>query len=189
MPNGRTNATDTANSAVWRTLAWIGVALQAAALIWALWSQTWNGAWTIGLFLAMSVLFLLMQDRLPTLLDFIVVVAAVVNAGGWAWEWYQSLAWFDEFVHAFTSFALVSAVAYLGVSRNWIGATPGTTTFVLWAAGIGLGLGIVWEILESLFLNLTFWDTIVDLVMDTLGAAAAGWFLGWLERHLRTRRP
>lgn len=123
-----------------------------------------------------------MQDRLPGLISFLVVLAAIINAGGWAWNWYN-LVWFDEFVHAFTSFAVMSAVGYVAWSRNWTSAVPGTVRFVLWAAAVGLGLGIVWEIFESLFLNLTFRDTIVDLVMNTLGAAAAGWFVGQIAPH------
>ena len=43
-------------------------------------------------------------------MDFLVVMAALVNAGGWAWEWYRAIAWFDEFVRAFTSFAVVAAI-------------------------------------------------------------------------------
>ena len=170
------------NDRTWRMLAWIGVVLQAVALVFVLWSQKWGGVRTIGLFLALSTAFLLMEDRLPSLISFLVVLAAMINAGGWSWNWY-SLVWFDEFVHAFTSFAILSAVGYLAWLRNWTSATPGTAKFVIWVAAVGLGLGIVWEIFESLFLNLTFWDTIVDLVMDTLGAAVAGWFVGQVAPH------
>ena len=167
-----------ADSAAWRMLAWAGVALQVAALLFVLWSQQWNGAWTIALFLGLSTGFLLMQNRLPGLIDFLVVLAALLNAGGWAWEWYHSIVWFDEFVHAFTSFAVVAAIAWVAWSRRWITAASGSKAFILQAAAIGFGLGVVWEIFESLFLNLTFWDTVMDLIMDTLGAAIAGWFLG-----------
>ena len=46
--------------------------------------------------------------------------------------------------------------------------------FILQASAVGLALGVVWEIFESLFFNLTFWDTTTDLLLDTLGAAIAG---------------
>lgn len=61
------------------------------------------------------------------------------------------------------------------------------------AAAFGLGLGMLWKISESLFLNLTFWDKfwdkIVDLVMNVIGAAVAGWFNGWMVQRRRGRRP
>lgn len=177
-----------ANSRAWRVLAWIGVGLQLIALIFVLWAAKWGGAWTIALFLGFSIGFLLMQDRMPSLIDFIVVMMALVNAGGWAWEWYQAFAWFDEFVHAFSLFAIVSALAYIGAGRGWMEAAQGMGRFVLLAAATGLGLGILWEIVESFFLNLTFWDTIVDLVMDTLGAAAAGWFVWNIAPRRAARR-
>ena len=167
-----------ANNVLWRILAWIGVALLLVAFIFVLWAQRWNGAWTIALFFALSLAFLLMKEHVPSLVSFLVVLTAVVNAGGWAWEWYQSFAWFDEFIHTFTSFAVVSAIASAAWARGRGGFVPGGGRAVVWAAAVGLGLGILWEILESFFLNLTFWDTIVDLVLDALGAAAAGWFVG-----------
>lgn len=183
--NPNAPAAGEADSAAWRMLAWAGVALQGVGLLFVLWSQQWNGAWTIALFLGLSTGFLLMQDRLPGLIDFLVVLAALLNAGGWAWEWYQTFAWFDEFVHGFTSFAVVAAIAWIAWSRRWITAASGSKAFILQAAAIGFGLGVVWEIVESLFLNLTFWDTIVDLIMDTLGAAVAGWFLGQITPNAR----
>ena len=177
-----------ANSNTWRVLAWVGVALQAIALVFVLWSQKWGGAWTIALFLALSTAFLLMKDRLPSLISFIVVTAALLNAGGWAWNWYQSFAWFDEFIHLFTASAVMSAIGYIARSRGWTSAAPGTGKFILWTAAVGFGLGIVWEVFESMFLNLTFWDTIVDLVMDTLGAAVAGWFVAQVAPERQSAR-
>lgn len=171
------------NSGTWRVLAWLGVALQAAALVFVLWSEEWGGASTIAVFLVVSTAFLLLQNGVPALPSFLIVLAAIVNAGGWAWNWYDQFTWFDEAVHAYTSFATMSAVAYLAYKRHWTRATPGNARFVLWTALVGLGLGVVWEIFESSFLNLHFWDTIVDLIMDTIGAALAGWFVGWVVRE------
>ena len=149
--NSNAPAAGAGDSGAWRTLAWTGVALQVAALLFVLWSQKWGGAWTIALFLGLSVGFLLMQDRLPGLIDFLVVLAALVNAGGWAWEWYHSIAWFDEFVHAFTSFAVVAAIAWIAWSRRWITAASGSGVFILQAVVIGFGLGVVCEISRACF--------------------------------------
>lgn len=172
---------DLAHDRSWNTLAWLGVALQAAALVFVLLSQRWGGAWSIQIFLILSVVFLLLDERLPKLISFIVVVASIINAGGWAWNWYDRFVWFDEFIHTFSSFTLMSAMGAVAWTRGWGNAVPGTGRFVVWSAVVGLGLGILWEIAESLFLNLRVLDTIVDLVVDTIGAALAGWFLGALK--------
>lgn len=185
---GTASHSSSVDSATWRALAWGGVVLQAAALVAVWWLQRWNGLWTIGGFLIVSLAFMMIQDRLPSLLDFLVVLAALLNAGGWAWNWFDLFVWFDEFIHFFTGFAGMAALGYVLWTRGTIKAEPGSGAFVLRVALIGLGLGIVWEIAESLFLNLTFLDTIVDLVMDTLGAALGGWLAGWALNQTDTQQ-
>lgn len=171
------------NSSTWRALAWFGVVLQAIAFIAVWWLEQWNGLWTIGGFFVLSLMFMLIRDRIPSLISFLIVCAALLNAGGWAWNWFNRFIWFDEFVHAFTPLALVSAIMY----RLWTGSSinnePGSGGFILKAALIGLGLGIAWEIVEATFLNLSLIDTLVDLLMDTIGAALGGWFAGWAIRN------
>lgn len=170
------------NSGFWRILAWIGVALQVISLIFVLFSEHWGGAWTTGGFLVLTLIFVGMKEHLPSLIDFLVVLAALLNAGGWAWNWYQNIVWFDEFIHFYTAFSMMSAIGYTAWRRDWVDADPGTGKFILWVAAVGLGLGIIWEILESLWLNLALGDTIVDLIMDAIGAAVAGWFVSWVIR-------
>ncbi|MBJ6127099.1 hypothetical protein [Microvirga splendida] len=176
------SSSSSVNSGTWRMLAWVGVALQAIAFVAVWWLQRWGGLWTIGGFFILSLAFMLMKDRIPSLMSFLIVCAALLNAGGWAWNWFNQFVWYDEFIHTFTPFALVSALMY----RLWTGGSiddaPGSGSFVLKAALIGLGLGIAWEIVEMLFLNLTVVDTLIDLVMDTIGAALGGWFAGWAIR-------
>jgi hypothetical protein len=173
------------DSGIWRLLAWVGVALQVIGLIAVLLIERWGGAWIMIAFLAVSVWFLAFERRLPSLLDFLAVCASLVNAGGWVWNWYDLFIWFDEFVHAFTAFAYISTLIYVLWARGSISAKPGSGAFIVKAALLGFGLGIVWEIIEMAFLNLTPVDTIVDLVMDTLGAAAGGWLAGWAIRRQR----
>jgi hypothetical protein len=43
-------------------------------------------------------------------------------------------------------------------------------------------MGIAWELFELTYLQLTWPDTILDLVMDTSGAALGGWFALWMIR-------
>ncbi|MFC1458570.1 hypothetical protein ACETIH_18060 [Microvirga arabica] len=173
------SSSSSVNSGTWRMLAWVGVVLQAIAFVAVWWLQRWGGLWTISGFFVLSLAFMLMKDRIPSLMSFLIVCAALLNAGGWAWNWFDQFVWFDELIHTFTPFALVSALMYRLWTGGLINNPPGAVSFVLKAALIGLGLGIAWEFLEMLFLNLHLTDTLIDLVMDTIGSAAGGWFAGW----------
>lgn len=167
----------------WRALAWIGVVLMNAALVVVWTAEQWNGAWTIGLFLGISIVFLLMRDKLPSVFGFLVVFASLVNAGGWALGWFHVFFWFDEFVHTFTAFAGLSAIGYLHAQRQPALAQPGRSKLIWWCAGLGLLLGIGWEIAEALFINLAPVDTILDLAADTVGAALGGLFARWAAKR------
>lgn len=74
---------------------------------------------------------------------------------------------------------MTSAVGYLGWTHRYITGSPPSASFILRPAVIGFALGVGWEIAEALVLNLAWIDTILDLLMDTIGAVAAGWFVGW----------
>jgi len=176
------------NSGVWRTLAWLGVALQAAALVAVVLFERWHGALTIGAFLVLSTSFLLLQGRLPGIFSFLIVIATIGNAFGWTWNLFHQFVWYDEAIHAFTPFALVAAIVYRLWTRDAINSRPGGAAFVLEAALIGLGIGIAWELIEMTFLDLAIVDTVVDLIMDTIGAAAGGWFAGWVIDQQGERR-
>ena len=175
-----------ADSGTFRALAWIGVILQAAALVFVVVSQRWGGLPSIGIFVVLSLLFLLMKERVPSLISFLVVVAAIVNAGGWAWEWF-ALVWFDEVVHSFSSLAVVAALLCMAWGWGWLTHPGRTGSVVLMAMAVGLGLGILWEIVEATFVSLTLLDTISDIVLDVIGAAIGGLLADWAMQ--RARRP
>jgi hypothetical protein len=180
MATTYTNPSSSVDSSTARVLAWCGVALQVVAFIAVWWLQRWNGLWTIGGFFVLSLAFMLLQDRMPSMISFLIVCASLLNAGGWAWNWFHQFRWFDEIVHTFTPFALVSAIMYHLLTNGWVSRPPGTSGFMIMAALIGLGLGMVWELLEASFLNLAWGDTLLDVVMDTIGAAIGGIFAGWV---------
>jgi hypothetical protein len=98
------------DSRFWRLLAWSGVALELAALVVVLMLERWGGAWSIAAFLILSVGFLLSQDRTPGPIDVLVIVAAMVNAAGWAWDLFDRFVWYDETVHFFMTFAVIAAL-------------------------------------------------------------------------------
>lgn len=166
-----------------RVLAWIGVAVQVVALAAVLVLQRWVGGLSLAIFLGLSVLFLALEERLPNLIVLLVVTAALINAALWAWNLSQPVAFYDEATHAYSSFAVVSALGWLAWTRRWIRVPPHGARFLVTMAALGLGLGILWEIVEFVFLDIPFWDTVGDLVMDAIGAFCAGLFLAWAIRR------
>lgn len=150
----------------------------------ARWSENLGGLWIILGFLTGSIIFLLVIRRLPSLLAFVAILAAVVNAGGWAWSWYDAVPWFDELVHTYSPFAIVAVLMFWFWRVGWVTARPASGKWVILAAGCGLAVGVSWEILESLFIDLRPQDTIVDLVLDTVGASMGGWLSGWVIQRM-----
>ncbi|MBD2465500.1 hypothetical protein H6G89_31370 [Oscillatoria sp. FACHB-1407] len=68
----------------YRIAAWIGQALLAIAIILAIGQGKWQNALALTLFLVASFSFVIRGDRLPTLFDFLFVLAALLNTGGWS---------------------------------------------------------------------------------------------------------
>ena len=120
----------------------------------------------------------MLATSLPSVFSLIAAVAAVVNAVAYAGG-YWGLPLYDEAVHTYTGFAVSSVFGYvLAQRRDW---HPDAHA---WAFGIavvtfGLGTGILWEMLEMLVLDLQWWDTVTDLIADTVGAFIAALFVAW----------
>ena len=73
----------------YRVAAWVGQALLGAAMLWELVQGEWLPAAALAGFLIVSFLFVAFERKLPTLFDLIFVIAALINAGGWAWDLYN----------------------------------------------------------------------------------------------------
>lgn len=171
-----------ARSSAWRHLAWSGVALQAAALVAIFFVERWHGLPSMLIYLAVTVAFLWADESIPNLLSFLVVLAAVLNAFGWAFNLFEMIGFYDELIHLFSSFAVIGALGCHAWTHNHVDAQPGSWRFVGILAGFGLGLGILWELVEMTFLDLTWGDTLADLVIDTVGAACAAPLVSWTIR-------
>ncbi|SDC32629.1 hypothetical protein [Belnapia rosea] len=100
------------------------------------------------------------------------------NVAGYVFDLYAAFWWFDRLLHAATILALTFwlAVFFLGE-----GIREGRTVlFVLLVAATGVALGALWEVAEWMFDHFASGDvikgkddTVIDIVMDTIGAAAA----------------
>ncbi len=116
-------------------------------------------------------------------------VAILVNAAGYILDLYDRFWWFDDAAHAYTSFSLSLLLALLLYGRVLNGARTHSVLFVLAVAVLGGGIGALWEIAEwgydqwvpeNAILGKT--DTIIDLILDTIGALAAGLLSLWMIR-------
>jgi hypothetical protein len=164
----------------YRTLAWVLQGLLAIAIVAVLIQGKWLPALTLGGFLLVSFLFVKFEHTLPNIFDLIFMIAALINAGGWAWDLYNKPGPYDEIAHFFTIFAITLAFGFLlyrelmesFYERRWL--------FVLTIASLGIALGTLWEIIEWLAdfvvakqIVSGLFDTETDLILDGAGALLA----------------
>lgn len=158
--------------------AWVGIAALGLASVYSLVARDWIGGLFMVGFLAASIAFVAFEDRLPTLFDLLFVSSALVNAIGWAWDYYTTVWGYDELVHFYTTFAVTLSLGYLTFYAVRSHFRTHRTHFVLVIASFGVSIGALWEIFEWLILvKLT--NPVEDLVMDTLGAILAGFIAAW----------
>jgi VanZ family protein len=107
--------------------------------------------------------------------------ALLVNIAGYAWNLYDRFEWFDEVLHAYTTFALTLPIVLLLYDVTLKGAQTHPVLFVLTAASLGVSIGVLWEIVEWAYDQMVpenailgKLDTIIDLAMDILGSVIAG---------------
>ena len=118
--------------------------------------------------------------RSRSLATVLLALAIAVNVLGYTANLYQRLPWFDEALHAYTLFALTFGLALYLEGRVLGGRDRHPLLLAVAITGLGLALGTVWEFIEWGYDQLVSanaikgkTDTILDLWMDTAGAAAA----------------
>jgi hypothetical protein len=178
----------------YRTIAWIGQAVLTIFVIAAAVQGKWSNALGLALFLVISFVFVIRDDKLPTLFDFLFVLAALLNATGWVWDLFAMPGPYDEIVHAYTTFAITLALSFLvygpmlNIFRNH------TLLYLVTVTSFGIAIGALWEVTEwsaGKILNTqvieSLDDTIIDLVMDSLGAGLAALISLWALRNWTSR--
>lgn len=175
-----------------RNAAWVGIGLIALAFVVAAAQGKWLGAAALVLYLAGSVAFVLWEERLPALFDLLFVLAALLNAAGWVWNWFRDVWFYDEVVHGYTIFAITLSLGFLAYHALWGEMREHAWLSVLAVASFGLAIGALWELVEwgmmavNFIKPLTLRDTMVDLVADSIGALIAGCLSLWA---LHSRPP
>lgn len=119
----------------------------------------------------------------------LLVLAVVGNIAGYALDLYSAMWWFDEVIHAYTIAVLTLFLGLLMYNRVLTGANTYALLLLLMIANIGLALGGLWEVAEwaydqqvasNVILGKT--DTIIDLIMDTIGSLAGAAVAVWMVR-------
>ncbi len=165
------------------------------AIVAAIAQGQWNNAIALAGFWIAALVFILTDDKLPTLFDFLFVIAALLNAGGWVWRLFYQPGPYDEITHAFTTFAITLALGFL-VYRSMLSVfRQHSWLYVLTVASFGIAIGAIWEIMEwsaGFIFNTEVIgdvnDTVTDLIMDSLGAGFAAMISLWALRERISRR-
>ncbi len=111
----------------------------------------------------------------------LLAILGLVNAAGYVLDLYARFWWFDRILHACTIFAVTLWLGLFVCNRALRGGPGRDALIVLMIASVGLAIGALWEVAEWGFDRIApgdvikgKYDTIIDIVMDTLGALLAG---------------
>ena len=109
----------------------------------------------------------------------LLVIVVLINMAGYAFDLYRRFWWFDRALHAATILAVTLWLALFVCGRALRSGHNGLV--VLLVASVGLALGAIWEVAEWGFDQVApgdvikgKHDTVIDIVMDTIGAVLAG---------------
>ncbi len=98
-------------------------------------------------------------------------LAALANVAGYVFSLWHDETVFDEIVHLFSTFAVISAIGKAAVTA---GRLAPSATFFISLVALAVVLGVLWEAFEWLIGIIGGrHDTLMDLAMDTLGAVFA----------------
>lgn len=163
-----------------RNRAWTAACglLAAAALLLGA-SAVSDGAWTKAAAWFASAAIgagsVVLRRTFPPFLGLLLTLAAMVNTAGYVFHLWHQRTSFDEAVHGFTFFAGTASAGWFFLRR-----TPHLQGLYWKAALVGLMVGLAWEGFEwAIGIVGDTRDTVIDLLMDVVGALAAAALLQW----------
>jgi hypothetical protein len=173
----------------YRIISYVLLAATAGAAAYFAAAHDWYKAAALSGLALLGGAFIAAKTRLPSLFTLLFLLAALVNTSGYLFDLWKTPLWFDEFVHAFTSFTIAAAIGWVALARTRMRAEANGWKLTLAVTGIGLVLGIVWEVFEWIIGIIgSPADTVVDLIMDSIGALLAGIFAAWAGKEDRLER-
>lgn len=123
-----------------------------------------------------------------------VLLSLAMHVMGHAFGWYEAFVYYDKMLHFSVPLVFVLVLYALSQATNWIWdwrrVTPLEVGIYLFAMSVTLG--VLWEILEFAMDQIAgteeqngLVDTMVDLIMDVLGAALGSIAAGWATAYGR----
>ena len=171
---------------LYSTAAWWGItALAAAAVVTAVGGR-WGDTAVFGGFALATGAFAALRGCQPRLSSLLVVVAAMINAAGWAWGIFPTVPGYDEFAHGFTcfTFAFLLGFASCGSEGGYFRNHPRLLGAAV--ASVAVAAGGLWEVVElTAGVAETRADRIQDIAADAIGAAVAAPVVIWGVRRRR----
>lgn len=111
----------------------------------------------------------------------LLIAMGLINVAGYAFDLYQRFWWFDRVLHACTILAMTLWLAIFVFNTTLNSKLDGSLLYICLVASVGVALGALWEVAEWGFdlvmagdLIKGKHDTMLDVVMDTIGAILAG---------------
>ncbi len=142
------------------------------AIVWLLIRGSVVEALIVAIFVSLSFVYFLRDDRRPTVFDVLFALAALLAAAGYVFGLFWSVAPYDKLTHAFMTFSVSLAFFFL----FYRGAVPRRRAIAMATAifTLGTSVGALWEIFEwSIGSTEGLSDTITDMIVDSAGALAA----------------
>ncbi len=169
------------------------VLILIAAIIDAIVHGHFVGAAALGVFAALTMLYIYKAKAHPAVLDAVLAIMMTLNAIELAWNLYNIPGPYDETAHFYTAFGVTLILGYF-VSRAMHWSARRAWLYILIAASIGLSMGALWEIGEwsiDHFNLLSFKlvsgldDTVTDMMFDTIGSLMGAVVLYTMQRQPR----
>jgi hypothetical protein len=168
--------------------AWVITAATAVAVIVALAQQRWAGAGMLAVACAAAAGATLWARReVAAVFPLLFALAAGTNAAGYTWDLFKAPGPYDEIVHGYTIFVITLTFGIPLFRRIAPDFRRHAALFVVAVASFGIAVGALWEVVEwlldmipGLAIVNTYFDTISDIAMDSLGATLAALLSLWV---------
>jgi hypothetical protein len=162
------------NGRTYLWIAWAGILVLTGSIPVLILIGQGIGALVMVPFTAAAIAFVPYESRLPTLFDALFAWASVLSAGGYAWDFYDTVGPYDGIVHLCTTFAVTLTFGYLAYDTVRGAFQEHPLLFLVAITSFGLAAGALWEMFEWVFGFIgSIPDTMSDLVLDGLGAFVA----------------
>ena len=169
-------------------ILWMSIGLVSAAFAEAILKRDLIGSLVISAFL---LSLLVLKSLTNSVAGFAIIsfsAAALFNTAGYRWNLYRAVESFDEIAHVYSSFAVTLVAGQLLYARYSESFKNNFLLYLFTIMNTGIVIGVSWELFEwgvAILGDLN--DTLSDLLLDSIGAAAAAAIVGARARQSTCR--